>query len=155
MVYIRCLGIDVVEVPSRGIATLIRVVIQPCSTDEKKVKQDKARKLKDEKQLGTLRCAPGKATFGLDGYVPIVRSTGLSVELQAKASTDWPGKCHLCGTKGHTALECDHKVEVDGETVYPLAYLFQKGLVDKWGVITEKKRVLSQVSRDRIPPVTK
>ena len=33
MVYIRCLGIDVVEVPSRGIATLIRVVIQPCGTD--------------------------------------------------------------------------------------------------------------------------
>ena len=74
----------------------------------------------------------------MDGYVPIVRSTGLSVELQAKASTDWPGKCHLCGTKGHKALECDHKVEIDGETVYPLAYLFQKGLVDKWGVITEK-----------------
>ena len=34
MVYIRCLGIDVVEVPSRGIATLIRVVIQPCGTDD-------------------------------------------------------------------------------------------------------------------------
>ena len=33
MVYIRCLGIDVVEVPSRGIATLIRVVIQPCGAD--------------------------------------------------------------------------------------------------------------------------
>ena len=35
MVYIRCLGIDVVEVPSRGIATLIRVVIQPCGADAK------------------------------------------------------------------------------------------------------------------------
>ena len=35
-------------------------------------------------------------------------------------------------------MQCDHKVEVDGETVYPLAYLFHKGIVDKWGVITEK-----------------
>ena len=60
------------------------------------------------------------------------------MELQAKAPTDWPGKCNLCGVKGHKAMECDHKVEVDGETVYHLAYLFQKGLVDKWGMITEK-----------------
>ena len=35
-------------------------------------------------------------------------------------------------------MECDHKVEVEGETVHPLAYLFQKGMVDKWGLITEK-----------------
>ena len=74
----------------------------------------------------------------LDGYVPVVRSTGLAVELQAKAPTDWPGKCNQCGVKGHKAMECDHTVDVDGETVYPLAYMFQKGLVDTWGVITAK-----------------
>ena len=44
----------------------------------------------------------------------------------------------MCGTTGHRALQYDRKVEVDGETVYPLAYLFQTGIVDKWGVITEK-----------------
>ena len=81
---------------------------------------------------------PGKAKYGLDGYVPVLRKAGLAEELQAKAPTDWPGECNLCGTKGHKAMQCDHKVEVDGETVYPLAYLFQKGLVDKWGVITAK-----------------
>ena len=94
---------------------------EPIKPRKKKAKQDKARKVKDEKWLGLLRCAPGKPTFGLNGYVPIVRSTSLAVELQAKAPTDWPGKCNLCWTKGHKALECDCKVEIEGETVYPLA----------------------------------
>ena len=76
--------------------------------------------------------------YGLDGYVPILHNGGLAVELKMKAPTDWWGECNLCGTKGHRAMQCDHKVEVDGDTVYPLAYLFQKGIVDKWGVITEK-----------------
>ena len=44
------------------------------------------------------------------------------------------------GEKGHKALQCDRKVEIDGQTVYPLACLFQKGLVDEWGVITAKGR---------------
>ena len=105
---------------------------------KKKVKQDKSKRSKDEKILGILRCAPGKAMYGLDGYVPILNKGGLAVELQAKAPTDWHGKCHMCGTAGHRALQCDHKVEVEGEIVYPLAYLLSKGIVDKWGVITEK-----------------
>ena len=53
-------------------------------------------------------------------------------------TTTWAGSCHFCGTKVHKALECDRKSEVDGDTVYPLAYLFKKWLVNEWGVITEK-----------------
>jgi hypothetical protein len=103
---------------------------------------DEAPKRKKESgtkmHLGGLLCELGKAKYGLDGYVPVLRKAGLAEELQVKAPTDWPGECNLCGKKGHKALQCDHKVEVDGQTVYPLAYLFQKGLVDKWGLITAK-----------------
>ena len=110
------------------------------SADEapKKKKKKKEKKAGSEMFLGSLRCGLGKAKFGLDGYVPIIRSSGLVEELKAKAPTDWPGKCNLCGVKGHKAMECDHKVEIEGETVYPLAHLFQKGLVGKWGIITAK-----------------
>ena len=104
----------------------------------KKKKAKKERKAGGELFLGGVRCALGKAKYGLDGYVPTVRSSGLVVELKAKAPTDYPGKCIFCRKEGHKAMECDHKVEVEGETVYPLAYLFLKGLVDKWGMITAK-----------------
>ena len=110
----------------------------PVRSKKKKAKQEGPKKVKGQKVIGKLQCAPGKEVYGLDGYVPVLHSGGLSVELQKKAPTDWWGECNLCGTKGHRAMQCDHKVEVDGDTVYPLAYLFQKGIVDKWGVITEK-----------------
>ena len=37
-------------------------------------------------------------------------------------------------------MECDRKSVVGGDTVYPLAYLFKKGLVTKWGLPTEKAK---------------
>ena len=107
-------------------------------TKPKKKNAKKEKKAKGEVWLEQIKYCPGKATFGLDGYVPLVRSGGLAVELKAKAPTHHPQKCNFCGIKGHKAMECDHEVEVEGETVYPLAYLFQKGLVDKWGAITAK-----------------
>ena len=113
------------------------------SDDESADEAPKKKKKKSEKNasgqfLGGLKCELGEAKFGLKGYIPVVRRTGLVEELKAKAPTDYPGKCNLCGVKGHKSMQCDHKIEVDGETVYPLAYLFAKGLVDKWGVITAK-----------------
>ena len=64
----------------------------------------------------------------------------MSQRLSETAPTDCSGSCNFCGTKGHKSLECDRKSDVDGDTVhvYPLAYLFKKGLVNEWGVITEK-----------------
>ena len=76
--------------------------------------------------------------FGVDGYVPLVRAGVLRVELNAKAPTTWGGKCNLCGIKGHKAMECDRKSVIEGDTIHPMAYLFQKGLVNEWGLITEK-----------------
>ena len=110
------------------------------SADEapKKKKKKKSDKNASGLFLGGLKCELGETKYGLKGYVPVVRKDGLVDELKAKAPTDYPGKCNLCGVKGHKSMQCDHKVEVDGETVYPLAYLFAKGLVDKWGVITAK-----------------
>ena len=76
--------------------------------------------------------------YGVNGYVPDVRASGLSMELKAKAPTAGSTKCNFCEPEGHEAMECDRKSVVDGETGYPLAYLFKKGLVTKWGSPTEK-----------------
>ena len=46
----------------------------PVRSKKKKAKQDMPKKSRDEKFLGGLRCAPGKALYGLDGYVPIQRT---------------------------------------------------------------------------------
>ena len=81
---------------------------------------------------------PGKALYGVDGFVPTVRPGGRAIQLSKKAPTTFSGTCHLCNTQGHRAFECDRKSVVDGDTVYPLAYPYKKGLVDEWGVITEK-----------------
>ena len=110
----------------------------PIKLKKKKAKQAKSLRDKEAKWIGNVKCVPGEPLFGLNGYVPLVRASGLSVELKGKAPTDWSGKCNFCGTKGHKAMECDRKTEIDGDTVYPLAYLFQKGLVTEWDVITEK-----------------
>jgi len=109
------------------------------SADEAPKKKKKKKKESGTKiYLGGLLCEHGKAKLGLDGYVPVTRKSGVQEELLAKAPTDWSGECNMCGKKGHKAMQCDHKVEIDGHTVYPLAYLFSKGLLDKWGVITAK-----------------
>ena len=105
---------------------------------KKKVKQEK--EPKGVKRLAQIRCVPGKPLYGLNGYVPLVRAgaRGMSQKLSETAPTDFSGSCNFCGTQGHTSLDCDRRSEVDGETVHPLAYLFKKGLVNEWGLITEK-----------------
>ena len=76
----------------------------------------------------------------INGYVPDVRASGLSMGLKAKAPTAGSTKCNFCETvtEGLKAMECDRKSVVDGEMGCPLAYLFKKGLVTKWGLPTEK-----------------
>ena len=66
------------------------------SADEapKKKKKKKEKKASSEMFLGGLRCDLGEAKFGLKGYVPVIRRSGLVEELKAKAPTDWPGKCN-------------------------------------------------------------
>ena len=85
-------------------------------------------------------CRWRKKLYGVSGYVPTVRDSGLSAELQAEFPTTGNTECHFCKTKEHKALECDRKSVVDGDTVYPLAYLFKKGMVTKWGLPTKKAK---------------
>ena len=96
------------------------------SSDEAPIKPKKKKAKQAWKKVGQIRCVPGKALYGVNGYVPSIsyRESGLSVEIK-----DRPGKCtcNLCETKGHKAMECDCKSVVDGKPVYPLAYLFKKG----------------------------
>ena len=109
---------------------------KPIRPKKKKAKQD--REPTDSKKIGQVRMVPGKPLYGLDGFVQQVRAGGRALKLSKEPPTTFPGKCLLCDTKGHKSFECDHKSVVDGDTVYPLSYLFKKGLVDEWGVITEK-----------------
>ena len=67
------------------------------SSDEEPIKPRKktakqARQPKDEKQIGHIRCVPGKPLYGLNGWVPQVRACGLSRELKETATTT--GYCH-------------------------------------------------------------
>ena len=92
------------------------------SSDEEPIKPRKKKAQKDKSEgkfIGGLRVVPGKPLFGVNGWVPQVRAGGLSKELQEKVPDNWGGKCNLCGTKGHKALECDRKSKVDGDTIYP------------------------------------
>ena len=109
---------------------------EPIKPRKKKAKQD--REPKDWKKIGQIKMVPGKTLYGLDGFVPPVRAGGRSKKLSKEAPTTFPGTCLLCDTKGHKVFECDRKSADDGDTVYPLSYLYKKGLVDEWGVITEK-----------------
>ena len=112
------------------------------SSDDKPIKPRKKKKSKKDKSEGKFikgqKVVDGNPKCGLNGLVQVVRPGGLSTELKKEAPTNLGGKCNFCGTKGHKTLECDRKVDVDGETVYPMGYLFKKGLVDSWGVITAK-----------------
>ena len=70
----------------------------------------------------------------------MVRSEGLARELKVDPPTFRPSKCHFCDTGGHNAMEYNRKLVIDGETMYPLPYLFKKGLVTQWGLPTEKAK---------------
>jgi hypothetical protein len=65
------------------------------SDDESADEAPRKKKKKEKKESGTkmylggLICDLGKAKFGLDGYIPIARKSGLAEELQTKAPTDW------------------------------------------------------------------